>query len=85
LVVYAPDFPAEDYLQPHEQMTLEMAFDELQHGLGLMQSALPEGVRPERLESLLSEARIAYDSGSEAQGSTLLQELDRLLFGTPKG
>ena len=30
VVIYAPDgFPEEDYLQPHEQMTLERAFDEL--------------------------------------------------------
>ena len=43
VVLRAPNsFPKEDYLQDHEQMTLDKAFEELRVGLRLAQADFPD-------------------------------------------
>jgi hypothetical protein len=80
VVVHAPDgFPQEDYLQPHEQMTLERAFDELRHGLGLLQ--LP-ALRTQDLQALLDRALQHYRDGDDVKGAHLLQDFEEELRGT---
>lgn len=80
VVVYAPDgFPVEDYLQPHEQMTLDLAFDELRHGIGLLQLPAP---RAQALQALLDTALQHYRSGDDVRGAHVLQDFEQALLGT---
>jgi hypothetical protein len=79
VVVYAPDgFPVEDYLQPHEQMTLDLAFDELRHGIGLLQLPAPRAqALANPLKDALHEVTLAYF----AQGVPFATEAAALLRG----
>ena len=80
VVIYAPDtFPVEDYLQPHEQMTLDRAFDELRHGLGLLQLPAP---RAQALLVLLDTALQHYRGGDDVRGAHVLQDFEQDLRGT---
>ncbi len=40
VIVYAPDFPEEDFLEPNEQLDLERAFEELSNGLKIVWNEL---------------------------------------------
>jgi hypothetical protein len=80
VVIYAPDgFPVEDYLQPHEQMTLDLAFDELRHGIGLLQLPAP---RAQALQALLDTALQHYRGGDDVRGAHVLQDFEEELRGT---
>lgn len=81
VVVHAPDrFPVEDYLAPEEQMTLQKAFDELRHGLSLIDPEIADKDKSRRLSSLLEESLAAYRSGEMVKGAHLLQDLEGLIF-----
>lgn len=77
VVLYAPDrFPRRSYQAAAEWMDLARAFDEIATGLHLIwDDVLP------RSQELLSQSRIAYESGNDITGARLLQELQRELFG----
>jgi hypothetical protein len=81
VVLSAPDrFPREDYLEEEEQMNLERAFDELRHGIELVEKDFP-GANAERgLQSLLDRALLSYRSGDEVTGAHLLQDFEQLVF-----
>lgn len=81
VVLYAPDrFPVEDYLAPGEQMTLAMAFDELRHGLSLVDPEVANEDKLRKLTSMLDESLAAYRSGDDVKGAHLLQDFEGLIF-----
>ena len=77
------DFPVEDYLREDEQLTLSLAFSELQNGLSLLQQAGHKGLDHAELASLLVRAHQAYLGGDEIGGVRLLEEFDALAFPGP--
>lgn len=72
---YAPNhFKNEDFLEPHEQMTLDLAFKFLDDGINV---AYPEEAFAEKRSELrraLSRALDAYRAGDEIAGATILQD-----------
>ena len=74
VIVHAPDnFPVEDVLPAHEQMTLELAFTELQHGIGLLRLPAPHA---QDLQTLLDTALQHYRRGDDVQGARLVHEFE---------
>jgi hypothetical protein len=74
VIVYAPDeFPFEDDLPTHEQMTLETAFAALQHGVGLLGLPTP---RTQALHTLLNTAQRHYESGNDVAGAHVLHDFE---------
>lgn len=81
VVVSAPDdFPAEDYLQPEEQMTLDKAFSELLGELPAVRSLVKDEQRMAVLRELLRMSQEAYRSGDAARGAHILQEFEGLVW-----
>lgn len=78
MIVHAPDFPEEDFLEPHEQLTLESAFEELKKGLAFVTASHTE-IAIGSMNNLLAKAYSCFDRGDEAQGTRLLQDLDECL------
>ena len=57
----APDeFPREDYLSDDEQLTLDLAFDELRHGLQFVKTLQGDSPKTERARALIEEAYGRY-------------------------
>lgn len=74
VIVHAPDeFPLEDHLPAHAQMTLEAAFAELRHGVGLLRLPAP---RTQTLLRLLDKARQHYENGDDVAGAHGLHEFE---------
>lgn len=84
VVLRAPDrFPIEDYLPADQQMTLEMAFEQLRQGVEI---AYPNNLHPEKralLNSLLDQSFAAYRAGEEVKGAHLLQDFQDSIFKPP--
>ena len=84
VVLRAPDrFPVEDYLPADQQMTLEMAFEQLREGVEI---AYPNDFHPEKrtiLNSLLDQSFAAYKAGEEVKGAHLLQDFQDNIFKRP--
>ena len=81
VVAYAPSgFPVEDVLKPEQQMTLEMAFDQLHQGVGI---AYPDPVsagRRRELNDLLDRALAEYRCGDRGRATALLTEFEAIIF-----
>ena len=77
MVAYAPDgFPAEDYLQPDEQLDLEKAFHELFRGMDLVDIASRDPICDRKLRAILQESLQAYRSGDDIKGAHLIQDFE---------
>lgn len=75
VVLRAPrSFPKEDYLQDHEQMTLDKAFEELRAGLRLVQADFPEHLLTQTLEPVLDECLRLYRAGNDVAAAQKLQD-----------
>lgn len=74
VVLRAPDwFPKEDYLQDHEQMTLERAFEEIRTGVSIVQADFSELVHlAEEPTLLLNESLAFYRAGEHVKGAQRL-------------
>ena len=84
VIVHAPDdFPQEDFLKPHEQLSLDSAFQELSHGLTLMAKSGVSANSVAKLTGLLEKSLDSYRSGDDIAGAHLLQELESQAFGSP--
>lgn len=81
VVLYAPDeFPEEDYLEDNEQLNLERAFSELNHGLKLFESSINDNDFKNKLKGLLNQAHSEYKSGNSVKGAHLVQEFEALIL-----
>lgn len=81
MIVHAPEFPAEDFLEPHEQLNLESAFEELRKGLAIV-TGLHTEIAIGAMNDLVAQAYSCFDRGDETQGTRLLQDLDECLHPT---
>jgi hypothetical protein len=81
VVLRAPgSFPKEDYLTDAEQMTLERAFKELQHGVALVEVEFPGADAERGLSVLLDQALALYKAGNDVAGAHKMQDLESLIF-----
>jgi len=81
VVVYAPnDFPSEDYLETHEQMTLDMAFSELRRGIPFVAESHPNPNIAKDLNLILDEAFQFYSLGDDVKGAHRVQDFEALIF-----
>jgi len=82
VLVYAPDFPEEDYLEPHEQLTLKMAFAALRTGLKHFAPVRRDSSLRARVVGLLNQAEKAYREDRILDAGTVMQEVDDILRGS---
>jgi len=81
VIVCAPnDFPEEDYLQPHEQMTLAKAFAELEAKLSVVSERVKGKDVVALLRELLSMAHNSYLHGQDVEGAHMLQEFETIIW-----
>jgi hypothetical protein len=76
---YAPDFPAEDFLEEGEQLDLERAFELLRYGIQFIRPALSDDKR-RSAEAVLDEAHAAFAEGDSARGLRILHGYEQELF-----
>lgn len=82
---YAPSgFPAEDHLLPEQQMTLDMAFQQLHQGVAIAFPAPGAAVQREQLDALLDRALGEYRNGNKTVAAGMLAEFESIIF-TPDG
>jgi len=77
----APDFPEEDYLEPHEQLTTRLAFEILRSGLSFFPRVRTEKPLRARLIQLLDESESAFAEERWLDATTRLQRVDDILLG----
>jgi len=81
VIVCAPDdFIEVDYLPPEDQLDLEKAFVELNHGMRFIAETVKDPEELRTLQALLDEALGAYREGQHIKGAHLLQDFERLVF-----
>lgn len=81
VVVCAPDeFPKEDYLSDEQQLTLEMAFDEIVRGMEFVAKRVQDKEELARLQGYAAASLAAYRLGDDVKGAHLLQEFERELL-----
>lgn len=76
---YAPDFPEEDYLEPENQLNLDMAFQELFNGLTYIKKQVSEQDFLD-IDKRLHESQRLYNSGDDIKGSHIIQNIYKQLF-----
>jgi hypothetical protein len=77
----APDaFPTEDYLAPHEQMTLRKAFDELVGAFSLLKQRVKDTEKLEVLREMLAMSLEFYLAGDATAGARTLQEFESIVW-----
>lgn len=83
VVLSAPNrFPKEDYLADEEQMDLESAFEELRHGITLLDPEVATEEKKPLLVTILNESLAAYREGDDYTGAHRLQDFQDLIFKT---
>ena len=81
MVLRAPDrFPSEDFLEPHEQMTLERAFQMLKASLALVPVPPDVPAFHSVLASALDSSLVAYRDGDRKAGARKLLDFQNLIF-----
>ena len=81
VIVHAPnEFPKEDYLRDDEQLTLEMAFEEIAHGMRFVAQRIPDQKVLDQLRNYLGSSLAAYRLGNEVKGAHLLQDFEKMLL-----
>ena len=82
---YAPSgFPVEDYLLPDQQMTLDMAFQQLHQGVRIACPLPSAPALREILHALLDRSLAEYRNGDRTAAAALLAEFESTIF-TPDG
>lgn len=81
VIVHAPDeFPNEDFLSDDEQLTLDMAFKELNHGMQFVKQRIKDENVLMQLQNTLDASLAAYREGDDVKGAHLLQGLEKSLL-----
>jgi hypothetical protein len=82
---YAPaGFPYEAELMSAQQMTLELAFQQLNQGVAIAYPPPAETEFSAKLTTLLDRSLAEYRNGNAEDGKTLLLEFEATMF-TPEG
>ena len=83
VVVYAPDeFPKEDFLDDDEQLTLDLAFAEINAGMEFVKKRIANKAIVQELESQIAASLAAYRRGDDISGAHLLQRFERTLLAS---
>ena len=81
VIVHAPDdFPKEDYLRDDEQLTLEMAFEEIGNGMRFVVDKIPDEKVLQQLRSHFNSSLAAYRQGDDIKGAHFLQNFERIIL-----
>jgi hypothetical protein len=81
VLVCAPDrFFKEDYLEEHEQLTLDNAFDELRQGLHFATDQMKDKALVSEIRSGVETAYETYRAGKTIEGSRILQAVEALVI-----
>jgi hypothetical protein len=81
---YAPRFPPEPQLLPDQQMTLDMAFEQLNQGV-VIAFPLPDASDLRKKVSALLDLSLAeYRNGNAEAGKSVLLDFEATMF-TPEG
>jgi len=81
VILSAPsNFPEEDFLQAHEQMTLEKAFEELIANFDLVKARVKDKDTMLILRELLTMGYESYLNADEVPGIFILQEFETLIW-----
>lgn len=84
VVHYAPQFPIEPDLLPEQQMTLDMAFEQLHQGVEIAYAKTDNSARKRELHEVLDRALADYRAGDRASAAARLNEFEGVIF-TPDG
>lgn len=77
VIVYCPNrFPRRE-----RPMNLEIAFEEMRHGMNCLETELQDPQSVERARSLLDDAYSDFKAGHDIEGSHRLQDLSEFLEG----
>jgi hypothetical protein len=86
VIVHAPDdFPREDYLDDHEQLNLEGAFEALTDGMSLVAKRVHQTEVLSSLRAELHSALVAYRRGDDVEGAHILQRFESRLRAESSG
>ena|SRR5688572_4026384 len=81
VIVQAPDeFLREDYLDDSEQLTLDLAFQELRDGMQFVKERIKDKAVVLQLQNCFTASLAAYRAGDDVRGAHLLQDFQRLLI-----
>jgi|GEM_PF-1735042 hypothetical protein len=78
VIVYVPDFPEEDFLEPDEQLNLDSAFEELRKGIAIV-SASHSKESVDAMNEIVVRAYECFKSDDQIEGTRFLQTLDDML------
>jgi hypothetical protein len=80
VLVNAPEgFPVEDFLPDEEQMTLELAFEELRQGIQYSRALKSDSTKRATASDLLERSLRAYRKSEWEQGAALLCDFEKCL------
>jgi hypothetical protein len=78
---YAPaNFPYEAELMPAQQMTLDLAFQQLSQGVAIAYPLSAEAEFSAKLSTLLDRSLAEYRNGNTDAGKTVLLEFETTMF-----
>lgn len=78
MIVHAPDFPEEDFLDPDEQLDIEKAFVELNDGIVLIGESVSKSQFNE-MKAIVKKSLDCFRDGDEVGGTSAIQELDEIV------
>lgn len=81
VLLEAPDFEQEDYLEPHEQLDMDKAFAMLVERLILFPRLQRNPQDRLIAEKMIEHAKKAFETGEILEGTTSIQELREFLRG----
>ena len=82
VLLCAPDnFPVRSYLPDSEQLTLDLAFDNLRYGLETFANPrMKDPARRDEARRLLEASYEAYKAGEKQKGAHLIQDMRLVIF-----
>ena len=81
VLAYAPDrFPHRDFLPPHQQMNLPLAFQQLRQGVEIAHPEPSFADKRQVLYQLLDRCHAAFLAGKEDEAGDLLNEFQANIF-----
>lgn len=86
VLAYAPSsFPYKDFLSPEQQMTLDLAFDQLRQGVEIAYPEMEFQAKRNDLFGLLARCHALYLRGGDDEAGALLSEFQDRIFRNPCG
>ena len=80
VILYAPNFPVEDFLKAEDQMNLDKAFTQLREGVNIAYPEREYAERRTKLNVILDESYQAYRAGEDIKAGHLLNDFQDSIF-----